>query len=54
MILCLCNGVSDKEIISKAKEGKSIKEIQKETSVGTDCGACLMECKRIHKENKKE
>ena len=52
MILCLCNGVSDKEVKSQAKEGKSIEEIQKETRVGTDCGMCLMECKRLVKENK--
>jgi assimilatory nitrate reductase catalytic subunit len=53
MILCLCNGVSDKTVIEQAKEGKSLKEIQQSTSVGSDCGSCLRECKRIHKENKK-
>jgi len=54
MIVCHCNGVSEKEIVNviKRKEATKLKHIQKLTGAGTGCGRCIPEIDRIIKNNK--
>ncbi len=41
-IVCLCNSVTEKEILSFLKRGaNSTAEIQRLTGAGTSCGRCL-------------
>jgi len=41
-LVCLCNLVDEKEIVSLLKKGaESTVDIQKLTSAGTSCGRCL-------------
>ena len=42
-IVCLCNFVSENEILAALKKGaRSTPEIQKITAAGTSCGRCLV------------
>lgn len=42
-LVCLCNAVTEKEIIAALKKGaRSTKDIQKQTYAGTNCGRCLV------------
>ena len=54
MIVCHCNGVSEKEIVNviKRKEATKLEHIQKLTGAGTGCGRCIPEIDRIIKNNK--
>ena len=41
-IVCLCNMVTEKEIIAALQKGaRTTKDIQKMTHAGTSCGRCL-------------
>jgi len=40
MIVCVCRGVSDREIARHARAGMSFDEIQFELGVATQCGQC--------------
>ena len=40
MIVCVCNGVSDREIVRSAHGGMSFDDIQLELGVATCCGCC--------------
>ena len=40
MIVCVCNRISDREIIRHAKAGLSFDDIQFELGVATCCGRC--------------
>ncbi|MBL7965355.1 MAG: (2Fe-2S)-binding protein [Prolixibacteraceae bacterium] len=42
-LVCLCNMVSENEILAALKKGaRSTPEIQKMTAAGTSCGRCLV------------
>ncbi len=42
-LVCLCNVVSEKEILTALKKGaRSTSDIQKITRAGTSCGRCLV------------
>lgn len=42
-LVCLCNAVTEKEIIAALKKGaRSTSDIQKKTCAGTSCGRCLV------------
>lgn len=48
MFVCLCNGVTDTQIIKAIKEGcDTIKKIRCCTGAMTRCGKCGMQCKEI-------
>lgn len=54
-LVCLCNFVDEKEILSVLKKGAvSTKEIQQHTSAGTSCGRCLPEIDDLVSSYKKE
>lgn len=40
MIVCVCNRVSDREIVRHARAGLSFDDIQLELGVATCCGRC--------------
>lgn len=42
MYICLCNGITDKDILEAHKSRKgNIKEAMKLLGVGNNCGACV-------------
>lgn len=42
-LVCICNMVSEKEIIGELKKGaKETADIQQATRAGTSCGKCLI------------
>ncbi len=40
MIVCICNRISDREIVRHARAGMSFDDIQLELGVATVCGSC--------------
>lgn len=50
MYVCLCKGVTDREIEEKAIEGAGYAEIRRELGVATDCGSCGQTCKKLLRE----
>lgn len=50
-LVCICNMVSEKEILAALKKGaKSTEDIQLMTRAGTSCGKCLMTIDQIVEE----
>lgn len=50
-LVCVCNMVSEKEILTALKKGaRSTSDIQRATKAGTSCGRCLMTIDRIVEE----
>ncbi len=47
-LVCICNSVSEKEIISILKKGAySLADIQRFTPAGTSCGRCRKEIEAL-------
>lgn len=52
MYICLCNGVSDREICKAVEEGAcSVEEIMYCTGAGTRCGSCIPEIEELLEAN---
>ncbi len=50
-LVCVCNMVTEKEILATLKKGaRSTSDIQQATKAGTSCGKCLMTIDRIVEE----
>ena len=50
-LVCICNMVSEKEIIAALKKGAtSTEDIQYLTRAGTSCGKCLMTIDQVVQE----
>jgi bacterioferritin-associated ferredoxin len=48
MIVCLCEGVSDRVIESVAREGAStVRAVARTTGAGTNCGSCVCDVRRL-------
>ncbi len=48
MFVCVCNGVTDKQIIKAAEEGAStLQELSNELKVATCCGRCATCAKNV-------
>ena len=42
MILCVCRGVSDREVAEAVAQGAtSVAEVRRACGAGTDCGSCV-------------
>lgn len=42
-LVCICNGITEKEIIETLKKGaRTTADIQRITGAGTSCGRCLV------------
>lgn len=50
MYVCICNGITEKDIQKAAKSGKGMKEVLKELGVANDCGTCLEDAIRSYLE----
>ncbi|MCL4483032.1 MAG: (2Fe-2S)-binding protein [Bacteroidetes bacterium] len=54
--ICLCNGVTEKEILQLVKKGaKNMDEVRKFTLATTGCGKCKFEVEallKFHSDNK--
>lgn len=54
-LVCLCNLVDEKEIISYLEKGaSSTSDIQRLTRAGTSCGRCLTEIDQLVEKHQKE
>lgn len=48
MFVCLCNGVTDSQIIKAINEGHdTIKKLRQHTAAMTQCGKCGIQCKQL-------
>jgi bacterioferritin-associated ferredoxin len=46
MILCLCRGVSERDVVEAVERGATtLAEIRRACGAGTDCGSCLADIK---------
>ncbi|WP_299584553.1 (2Fe-2S)-binding protein [uncultured Sunxiuqinia sp.] len=51
-LVCICNMVSEKEIVAALKKGAvSTEDIQYATRAGTSCGKCLMTIDQLVQEH---
>ena len=52
MYVCLCNAVTDRDIRSAVAGGcRSIRELQQELGVATQCGRCASHARELLSEN---
>jgi NAD(P)H-nitrite reductase large subunit len=56
MIICQCNGVTEKEIVRaiKRKGATKVEHVQRLTGAGTNCGRCIPVINRLLEENKQK
>lgn len=55
MYICICNGITEREIRSCAEEGAcSLRELEACLGVGSGCGRCKHEARRVLKEVRAE
>lgn len=48
MFVCVCNGVTDKQIVKAAEEGAStLQDLSDELNVATCCGRCANCAKKV-------
>jgi bacterioferritin-associated ferredoxin len=48
MIVCLCEGISESEIVHRIRGGATTsRALARSTGVGTRCGACACDVKRL-------
>ncbi len=47
MIVCVCHGVSDREIARHARAGMGFDDIQFELGVATQCGRCECSAREV-------
>lgn len=48
MYVCICNGITDKQICCAVKSGcKTMSDLRKCLNVATQCGKCASEAKEI-------
>ncbi|WP_016956777.1 bacterioferritin-associated ferredoxin [Catenovulum sp. SX2] len=51
MFVCLCNGITDKDIIAAAEKGcSSLVELRKQMDIANDCGKCRKQAINILRE----
>lgn len=48
MYVCVCKGVSEREVKSWIQKGaKTVKELQEKCSAGAGCGGCVSQLKEL-------
>ena len=48
MYVCLCNGVTEKQLLEAARRGLTdINDVSRELGVATGCGQCLQEAWQV-------
>lgn len=41
MYVCICNGITEQDILEASKTSHNSKEIMKKLGIASDCGRCL-------------
>lgn len=55
MIVCLCEGVNDREIQSSIEDGsRNLEAIGRQCGAGTSCGHCHSELKRMLSQSRRK
>ena len=53
MIVCVCEGVSDREVREAITEGsRTLQDIGRRCGAGTDCASCCMTLRQMIDENR--
>jgi len=48
MILCICHGISDREVRALIDQGAAtVRDISSQCKAGTDCGACVRDLRKM-------
>ena len=48
MLICLCNGISDRHVRKAIVEGaETLEQIKEKLHIGTNCGCCLTKVKQL-------
>ena len=48
MILCLCRGVSEREVAAVVERGAiTLADVRRQCGAGTDCGSCVADIKAV-------
>lgn len=51
MYVCVCLGITEKNIKDIVSEGTTIEDVQRKCQAGTDCGSCVNSINKLIKEN---
>lgn len=55
MIVCICHGISDRELRSLIEQGaSSVRDISAQCRAGTDCGACVRDIRHMTANKKRK
>jgi bacterioferritin-associated ferredoxin len=54
MICCVCNNISDRQIISAINAGYNKKQIVNEFRIGKKCGKCVLYTKQLIKKTQED
>ncbi|WP_438463829.1 (2Fe-2S)-binding protein [Marinomonas sp. PE14-40] len=54
MYVCICKGITQKEIQSAVEAGASLRDIRKSMGVASECGSCGQCAKRLVKQTQDE
>ena len=55
MYVCICNGVTDRDIQEAASRGaRTVKDLRRELGVASDCGKCASCAKEVLREARRE
>lgn len=48
MIICLCEGISDRDITAAARQGvRTVRELSKVCGAGSGCGSCRRDLRKL-------
>lgn len=50
MYVCICKGITDKDIQEAAENGLDFRRIRDDMGLATDCGQCCQDAKRLVRE----
>lgn len=47
MIICVCKNINNKKLEEMSTTYEKFKDLQKNTGIGTECGSCAKDAKKI-------
>lgn len=47
MYICVCKGISDKQLEDARKSSKTIKDVCSHLGLGSECGACIEQALKV-------
>ncbi len=47
MYICICNAITDSQIIEAAQNGDTLRQITRKLGVGNCCGQCVVTAKEL-------